>query len=59
MMLDLAEALNPLLDNREQRLLDGQEEDEDLADTTLQLVFFDGEESLKEWTAADSLYGSR
>ncbi|KAF8547260.1 hypothetical protein OG21DRAFT_1425204 [Imleria badia] len=59
MMLDLAEALNPLLDDREQRLLDGQEDDEDLADTTLQLVFFDGEEALKEWSDADSLYGSR
>jgi glutaminyl-peptide cyclotransferase len=59
MMLDLAEALNPLLDDRKQRLLDGQEDDEDLADTTLQLVFFDGEEALKRWTDADSLYGSR
>ncbi|KAM4589791.1 glutaminyl-peptide cyclotransferase-like a [Fundulus diaphanus] len=26
---------------------------------TLQLVFFDGEESFEEWTATDSLYGSR
>lgn len=26
---------------------------------TLQLVFFDGEESFKEWTDTDSLYGSR
>ncbi|KAF8559712.1 hypothetical protein OG21DRAFT_1480453 [Imleria badia] len=59
MMLDLAEALNPLLDDREQRLLDGEEDDEDLADTTLQLVFFDGEEAFKEWTDADSLYGAR
>ncbi|KAF8447812.1 hypothetical protein L210DRAFT_3390978 [Boletus edulis BED1] len=59
MMLDLAEALNPLLDDREQRLLDGQEDDEDLADTTLQLVFFDGEEAFKEWTDADSVYGAR
>ncbi|KAG8217648.1 hypothetical protein J3R82DRAFT_5801 [Butyriboletus roseoflavus] len=59
MMLDLAEALNPLLDDREQRLLDGREDDEDLADTTLQLVFFDGEEAFKEWTDADSVYGAR
>lgn len=58
-MLDLAEALNPLLDDREQRLLDGEEDDEDLADTTLQLVFFDGEEAFKEWTDADSIYGAR
>jgi len=59
MMLDLAEALNPLLDDREQRLLDGQEDNEDLADTTLQLVFFDGEEAFKEWTDTDSVYGAR
>ncbi len=26
---------------------------------SLQLVFFDGEESFEEWTATDSLYGSR
>lgn len=59
MMLDLAEALSPLLDDREQRLLDGQEDDEDLVDTTLQLVFFDGEEAFKEWTDTDSIYGAR
>lgn len=58
-MLDLAEAVNPLLDDRKQRLLDGREDDEDLADTTLQLVFFDGEEALKEWTDTDSIYGAR
>lgn len=59
-MLDLAEALNPLLDDRMTRLKDGEdEEDEDLADTTLQLVFFDGEEAFKDWTATDSIYGAR
>jgi len=26
---------------------------------TLQLIFFDGEESFGEWSAEDSLYGSR
>lgn len=26
---------------------------------SLQLVFFDGEESFEEWTDTDSLYGSR
>lgn len=58
-MLDLAEALNPLLDARSQRFEDGLEDDEDVADTTLQLVFFDGEEALKDWTATDSIYGAR
>lgn len=28
-------------------------------DITPQLVFFDGEEAYKHWTATDSLYGSR
>lgn len=30
-----------------------------LSDTTLQFIFFDGEEAFVEWTADDSLYGSR
>lgn len=35
------------------------DEDEDLADTTLQLVFFDGEEAFVSWTDTDSIYGAR
>lgn len=58
-MLDLAETLNPLLDQRTRRLEDGDEEDEDVADTTLQLVFFDGEEAFRDWTDTDSVYGAR
>lgn len=58
-MLDLAETLNPLLDRRKERLDAGEEDDEDTADTTLQLVFFDGEEAFKDWTATDSIYGAR
>jgi len=30
-----------------------------LKDTSLQLIFFDGEEALVDWTDTDSLYGSR
>jgi glutaminyl-peptide cyclotransferase len=59
MMLDLAEALNPLLEARQDRLEDGTEDDEDVAETTLQLVFFDGEEAFKDWTHTDSVYGAR
>ncbi|KAF5373571.1 hypothetical protein D9758_000826 [Tetrapyrgos nigripes] len=59
MMLDLAEALNPLLEARSKRLEDGVEDDEDVADTTLQLVFFDGEEAFVQWTDTDSIYGAR
>ena len=61
MLLDLAEALNPMLDARAARLENKQAtpEEEDAAQTTLQLVFFDGEEALKDWTATDSIYGAR
>ncbi|KAG6880258.1 hypothetical protein C0992_001826 [Termitomyces sp. T32_za158] len=62
MMLDLAEALNPLLDARKKRQDAGDfedDEDEDVIDTTLQLVFFDGEEAFVSWTATDSIYGAR
>ena len=58
-MLDLAEALDPLLDARKKRLEDGLEDDEDVSDTTLQLVFFDGEEAFMDWTDTDSIYGAR
>ncbi|KAI0362488.1 hypothetical protein OH77DRAFT_58592 [Trametes cingulata] len=58
-MLDLAEALDPLLNERQERLDQGEEDDEDVAETTLQLVFFDGEEAFKDWTATDSIYGAR
>ncbi|EGN95600.1 hypothetical protein SERLA73DRAFT_186705 [Serpula lacrymans var. lacrymans S7.3] len=59
MMLDVAEALNPLLESRQVRLEEGLEDDEDIADTTLQLVFFDGEEAFMTWTDTDSVYGAR
>ncbi|KAF9103654.1 hypothetical protein BGX27_010480 [Mortierella sp. AM989] len=48
-LLDLATALDRALD---------QEGRTDM-DTTLQLVFFDGEEAFDAWTHTDSLYGSR
>jgi glutaminyl-peptide cyclotransferase len=59
MMLDLAEALNPLLNARKERLDLGIEDDEEVSETTLQLVFFDGEEAFIRWTDTDSIYGSR
>jgi len=59
MMIDLAETLNPLFNARQERLEDGLEDDEDVAETTLQLVFFDGEEAFKDWTHTDSIYGAR
>ena len=59
MMLDLAETLDPLLELRRERLENGLEDDEDVSDTTLQLVFFDGEEAFLDWTDTDSIYGAK
>lgn len=56
-MLDVAEALDPLFDQRSADLL-GRNQDPDSL-TTLQLVFFDGEEAFKDWTHTDSIYGAR
>ena len=66
MMLDIAETLDPLLDARARRVEEaelglGEEDDIDeyTAETTLQLIFFDGEEAFMDWTATDSIYGAR
>ncbi|KAF8470449.1 glutaminyl-peptide cyclotransferase-like protein [Russula ochroleuca] len=66
MMLDIAETLDPLLDARARRveqaelgLGDDDDIDEYTAETTLQLIFFDGEEAFIDWTATDSIYGAR
>lgn len=59
-LLDLAETLNPLLDERKDRLDSGTDDDDDeVLDTTLQLIFFDGEEAFVAWTDTDSIYGAR
>ncbi|KAF7980168.1 hypothetical protein HWV62_39637 [Athelia sp. TMB] len=60
MMLDLAEALTPLLNTRSQHLQNKDEDDiEEAEETTLQLVFFDGEEAFGVWTDTDSIYGAK
>lgn len=65
MMLSLAEALTPLLKARKARveagmglLRDGFDE-EVASETTLQLLFLDGEEAFQAWTDTDSIYGAR
>jgi glutaminyl-peptide cyclotransferase len=50
-LLDVAESLTPLLRHNEG--------DEEWAQTTLQIVLFDGEEAFHDWTATDSIYGAR
>lgn len=61
MLLDLAEALNPMLDARMHRMDHDQldDEEQEASETTLQLVFFDGEEAFENWTDTDSVYGAR
>jgi len=61
MMLDIAEILDPLLNDRHKRWEEGllDDDDESIADITLQLVFFDGEEAFYKWTDTDSIYGAR
>eukprot|EP01147_Barroeca_monosierra_P009178 gene9178-1469_t len=48
MLLDLAATLTPSLQSR----IRGRA-------TTIQLVFFDGEEAFASWTSTDSIYGAR
>jgi hypothetical protein len=65
MLLDLAEALTPLLQKRSERIKSGMGilqdgfDEEEAAETTVQIVFFDGEEAFKDWTDTDSIYGAR
>ena len=64
-MLDLAEALTPMLQARRERLNGGAGilrdgfDEEDAGQTTLQLLFLDGEEAFHDWTNTDSIYGAR
>ena len=58
MMLDMASALTHLLDQALQSRLEGEASDYGVR-TTLQFIFFDGEEAFKVWTNADSIYGAR
>ncbi|KAI0269018.1 peptidase family M28-domain-containing protein [Russula aff. rugulosa BPL654] len=64
-ILDIAETLDPLLDARARRIeqaelgLEDEDIDDYMAETTLQLIFFDGEEAFISWTAADSIYGAK
>lgn len=60
MMVDLAVALDSALDARDERLHKDTPLSPSISqETTLQLVFFDGEEAYQTWTHTDSIYGSR
>ncbi|KAG8748703.1 hypothetical protein FRC10_000094 [Ceratobasidium sp. 414] len=61
MLLDLAQTLDPLLNERQKRIDSGEEDEDDneAVHTTLQILFLDGEEAFKDWTHTDSVYGAR
>lgn len=60
MMVDLAVALDAALDARERKVHAEEQTKPSIAqETTLQLVFFDGEEAYRIWTHTDSIYGSK
>ncbi|CBQ67682.1 related to Glutaminyl-peptide cyclotransferase precursor [Sporisorium reilianum SRZ2] len=60
MMVDLAVALDDALDARERKIHAQEQSEPSIAqETTLQLVFFDGEEAYRVWTHQDSIYGSK
>lgn len=59
-MLDVAETLSPLLADRQKQLkASTKAEDKEKLDTTLQLIFFDGEEAFVDWRGTDHTYGAR
>jgi hypothetical protein len=64
-LIDVAEALTPLLAQRRKRMLAGtplltaEVDETEAAEVTLQIIFFDGEEAFENWTQEDSVYGSR
>ncbi|KAG8938131.1 hypothetical protein FRC00_000568, partial [Tulasnella sp. 408] len=59
-MLDVAETLSPLLADRQKQLkASTKAEDKEKLETTLQLIFFDGEEAFVDWRGTDHTYGAR
>ncbi|KAI8847720.1 hypothetical protein BC829DRAFT_476083, partial [Chytridium lagenaria] len=52
-LMDVAKTLDSLLNKG---MAEGSGK---TATTTLQLIFFDGEEAVRDWSPTDSLYGSR
>ncbi|KAG4086536.1 hypothetical protein H8356DRAFT_1434448 [Neocallimastix lanati (nom. inval.)] len=58
-LMDIAESLNFALENH-QKKIERKEGKEGLKNsTTIQMIFFDGEEAFENWTNTDSIYGSR
>jgi len=58
-LMDIAESLNFALENQKKKI-ESEEGKEGLKNsTTIQMIFFDGEEAFENWTNTDSIYGSR
>lgn len=59
MLIEIARIVTPFFKAREQQKGNVHADEDEQSDTTLQMVFFDGEEAWVEWSSTDSLYGSR
>ncbi|CAD6908181.1 unnamed protein product [Tilletia controversa] len=57
-LVDTVRAIDSLLDRRAERRK-GVEGASVAGETTLQVVFFDGEEAFRTWSRTDSIYGAR
>jgi len=58
-LMDIAESLNYAFEKRDKRILKEQGEDGIRKSTTIQMIFFDGEEAFVNWSNYDSIYGAK
>lgn len=58
-LMDIAESLNFALENRLKKIEAEEGKDSLKKSTTVQMIFFDGEEAFENWTSTDSIYGAR
>jgi len=58
-LMDIAETLNFALENQQKKIEKKGGKRALRKSTTIQMIFFDGEEAFKDWTNTDSIYGAR
>ncbi|ORY82798.1 hypothetical protein LY90DRAFT_697437 [Neocallimastix californiae] len=58
-LMDIAESLNFALENQQKKIENEEGKDGLRKSTTVQMIFFDGEEAFENWTNTDSIYGAR
>ncbi|ORX85267.1 hypothetical protein BCR32DRAFT_325538 [Anaeromyces robustus] len=58
-LMDIAENLNFALENQQKRIESKEGKEALRKSTTIQMIFFDGEEAFQDWTNTDSIYGAK